>query len=47
MEKQFLSAYTFSNYDNNKCILLFQKGVDSYQYMNDWQKFSEFEMKKI
>ena len=30
----------FSNHDNNKFILLFQKGVCPYQYIDDWEKFN-------
>ena len=29
------------NYDNNKCILLLQKGVYPCEYMDDWEKFNE------
>ena len=31
----------FSNHDNNKFILLFQKGVYPYEYIDDWEKFNE------
>ena len=37
----FLNTYTFSYHDNNKFILLFQKGVYLYEYMNDQKKFNE------
>ena len=33
--------YKFSNYDNNRFILLLWRGVYPYEYMDDWQKFSE------
>ena len=28
-------------HDNNKFILLLQKGVYPYEYMGDWEKFNE------
>ena len=34
MEKKLWKIY--SNYDNNKFISLLQKGVYSYEYMDDW-----------
>ena len=37
----FCNTYKFSNYDNNKFILLSWKGIYPYEYMNDWEKFSE------
>ena len=37
----FFNAYKFSNHDNNKFILLLQKGVYPYEYMDDWEKFNE------
>ena len=33
--------YKFSNYDKNRFILLLWRGVYPYEYMDDWQKFSE------
>ena len=33
--------YNFSNYDNNKLLLLLQKGAYTCKYMDDWEKFSE------
>ena len=35
------NAYKFSNHDNNKFILLLRKRVYPYEYMDDWEKFSE------
>ena len=28
-------------HDNNKFILLLQKGAYPYEYMDDWEKFNE------
>ena len=36
LKEQFFNTYKFHNLDNNKFILLLQKGVYSYQYMGDW-----------
>ena len=36
-----LNTYKYSNHDNNKFILLLRKGVCSYEYMDDWEKFNE------
>ena len=33
----FFNTYKFSNLDNNKFTLLFQKSVYSYEYMDDWE----------
>ena len=35
VKEQFLNAYKFSNYDNNKFILLLQKDVYPYEYMDE------------
>ena len=39
--KLFFNTYRFSNYDNNKFILLFQKCVYPYEYIDDWEKVNE------
>ena len=41
LKEQFFNTYKFSDYDNNKFILLLQKGVYSYEYIDDRQKFNE------
>ena len=41
LKEQFFNTYKFTNHDNNKFILLLQKGVYPYEYMNDWEKFNE------
>ena len=41
LKKQFCNTYKFSNYDNNKFILLLRKGVFPYEYMDDRKKFNE------
>ena len=38
---QKFNTYKFSNHDNNKFILLLQKDVYRYEYMDDWEKFNE------
>ena len=38
--------YKFSNHNNNKFILLLQKGVYPYEYMDDWEKFKEISFPK-
>ena len=39
--KKFSSIYQFCNGDLNKFILLLQKGVYPYEYMDSWEKFDE------
>ena len=36
-----MNIYKFYNHDNNKFILLLRKGVYSYEYISDWEKFNE------
>ena len=35
LKEQFFKTYRFSNHDKYKFILILQKGVYSYEYMND------------
>ena len=40
LKEQFFNTYN-SNHDNNKFILLLQKGIHLYEYMDDSGKFNE------
>ena len=40
LKERFFKAYKFSNHDN-KFILLLRKGVNSYEYIDDWENFNE------
>ena len=39
--KRFANTYEFCNGNLNKFILLLRKGVYSYEYMDNWEKFDE------
>ena len=39
--KRFANTYNFCNGDLNKFILLLRKGVCPYEYMDNWEGFSE------
>ena len=41
LKKRFFNTCTFSNHENNKFTLLLQKDVYLFEYMDDWEKFSE------
>ena len=41
LKERFFNTCKFSNHDNNKFILLLQKDVYPYEYMDDRQKFNE------
>ena len=41
LKEQFFDIYKFSNHDNNKFISLMQKGVYTYEYVDDLEKFNE------
>ena len=41
LKERIFSTYKFSNHDKNKFILLLQKAVYTYEYMDDWEKFNE------
>ena len=39
--KRFANTYNFCNGDLNKFILLLRKGVNRYEYMDNWERFNE------
>ena len=39
--KKFKNTYSFCNNDLNKFILLLRKGVYSYEYVDNWERFNE------
>ena len=41
LKRRFFNTYKFSNHNNNKFILLLQKGISPYEYVNDWEKLNE------
>ena len=41
LQKNFFNTYIFSNYGINKFILLLQKAVSYYEYMDYFKKFNE------
>ena len=41
LKERFFITYKFFKHDNNKSVLLLQKGVYPYEYMDDWEKFNE------
>ena len=41
LKKKFNKTFNFSNNDINKSLLLLRKGIYSYEYMDDWEKFNE------
>ena len=41
LKKQFFNTYKFCNNDISKFILLLQKRLYPYEYMDDGEKFSE------
>ena len=40
-KEMIFNTYSFSNHNVNKFILLLQKCVYPYAYIDDWEKFSE------
>ena len=41
LKKRFKNTLKLSNTDINKFILLLRKGIYSYDYMDEWEKFNE------
>ena len=41
LKKSFKNIFKFSNNDINKFTFLLRKGIYPYEYMNEWEKFSE------
>ena len=41
LKERFFNTYKFCNHNNDKFILLLQKGVNLYEYMDEWEKFNE------
>ena len=41
LKGRFFNIHKLSNHSNNKFILLLQKSVYPYHYMDDWKKFNE------
>ena len=46
LKKRFANTYKFSNHDINKFILLVWKGVNTYECMDDCEKFDEISLPK-
>ena len=44
LRKRLFNAYSFSKHDNNKFILLLQKGVYPFKYVGDWEKFTKISL---
>ena len=41
LQQKFTNTYKFVIQDINKCILLLQKVVYSYEYIDNWEKFND------
>ena len=44
LSKKFKNTYSFCNNDINKFILLLRKGVYPYEYVDNWERFSEISL---
>ena len=47
LKERFYNTYKFSRHNSNEFILLLQKGVYPYEYMDDWAKFNETSLPEI
>ena len=45
--KRFVNAYRFSTNDIKRSILVLQKGVYPYEYMDDWEIFDQSSLPKL
>ena len=41
LKERYFYIYRFSNHHSSKFISLLWKGIYPYEYMDDWEKFSE------
>ena len=41
LKNRFLSAYIFCDGDIKKFIFLLRKGVEPYEYMDNWERFDD------
>ena len=41
LKNWFMNTFKFSHSDSNKFIMLLEKGVYLYAFMDDWKKFNE------
>ena len=46
LKKLIFNTYKFSNHDHNETVLLLQKCVYPYKYMDDWEKLNETSIPK-
>ena len=42
--KEFPNTYNFCKDDINKFVMLLQKGVYPYEYMDSWERFNEISL---
>ena len=40
-KRRYFNTQKLSDHDNNNFILLLQKGVYRFEYVDDWRKFNE------
>ena len=44
LKKGFFNTFKFSNHENNNFFLLLEKGLYHYEYIDDWEIFSETQL---